>query len=157
MSFDKDLPDDLQGTVPTRPQREDESYAESSVPIRSTRRKPSPRSVTRAIKARKESGVEHLVKCEEAYLCIDDANRGEVLRCRSGWAGDRHHESPVTTNATNESSNKSSAFMRLTSRYVGAGAVRVSETVLPDRRQKPFSFGPAPARSCLRFRTTRRN
>jgi hypothetical protein len=95
-----------------------------------------------AVKARKDSGIEdEWLKCEEAYLGIDDANRGEFAKAR--WAKPTSMQGPVTANDSQQSPNKSTAFVRLTSRYVDMGAAKLSEIVLPID-DKAFAFGPSP-------------
>jgi hypothetical protein len=95
-----------------------------------------------AVKARKDSGIETVwLACEEAYLGIDDANRGEFAGAR--WAKPTSMQGPVSTSDSQQSSNKSTAFVRLTSRYVDMGAAKLSEIVLPID-DKAFAFGPSP-------------
>jgi hypothetical protein len=95
-----------------------------------------------AVKARKDSGIEDKwLECEEAYLGIDDANRGEFAKAR--WAKPTSMQGPLTTSDSQQSANKSTAFVRLTSRYVDMGAAKLSEIVLPID-DKAFAFGPSP-------------
>jgi len=95
-----------------------------------------------AVTARKESGIEDVwMAAEEAYLCIDDANRGDFSKAK--WAKPISMNGPVTKETINADPNKSNAFVRLTARYVDAGSSRVGEIILPIG-DKSFSFGPTP-------------
>lgn len=97
-----------------------------------------------AVKYRKLSGIEETwMECEEAYLGIDDENRHEYLGAR--WAKPTTMAGPVTTGARPNSSNqvKSTAFVRVTARYVDAGSAKLGEILLPID-DKAFSFGPSP-------------
>jgi len=96
-----------------------------------------------AIDARKESGIEDVwLACEEAYLGIDDANRSEFTRAK--WAKPTSMQGSVTTNQTYPANDgKSTAFIRLTSRYVDAGAAKLAEILLPVD-EKAFSFSATP-------------
>ena len=141
MAFDPDLPDELQEYGPSTSENKGMSEADRQEMLQALGVAIAAKR-DEAIKARKNSGIEEIwVKCEEAYLCIDDSNRGEYSGAK--WAKPIAMNGPVTTNAVQKNPNKSSAFVRLTSRYVDAGAARVSETVLPIDG-KAFSFGPTP-------------
>lgn len=93
--------------------------------------------------ARKQSGIEDTwLEAEEAYLGIDDANRGDFAAAR--WMKPNNMEGPVTTSRRNISEEvKSSVFVRLTSRYVDAGAAKLGEILLPID-DKAFSLSPTP-------------
>lgn len=95
-----------------------------------------------AVDARKESGIESIwLACEEAYLGIDDMNRGEFAGAR--WAKPTTMNGGLTaTNAVSDSS-RSTAFVRLTSRYVDNAAAKLGEILLPID-DKAFSFEPTP-------------
>lgn len=95
-----------------------------------------------AVKYRKESGIEEIwTACEDAYLGRDQANMGEFEKAR--WAKPTSLQGPVTTSGAQVSGNKSTAYVRLTTRYVDMGAAKVSEICLPID-DKAFSFGPTP-------------
>ena len=95
-----------------------------------------------AIKGRKESGIEDIwAKCEESYLGIDDANRGEFKNAK--WAKPMSAEGPLTRDRQSGEEIRSTVFVRLTSRYVDAGAAKMQEILLPID-DKPFSFEPTP-------------
>jgi hypothetical protein len=82
-----------------------------------------------AVKARKESGIEEVwSQCEDAYLGIDDSNRHEYAKAK--WAKSTTMQGPLTSNRQ-PSENKSTAYVRLTTRYVDMGAAKISEIVLP--------------------------
>lgn len=94
-----------------------------------------------AIKARKDSGIEEVwLACEEAYLGMDEANRSDFEKAK--WAKPTSIQGPVTVNVP-KTENKSTAFVRLTTRYVDMGAAKLSEIVLPID-DKAFSFSPSP-------------
>lgn len=95
-----------------------------------------------AISARKESGIEDVwMSCEEAYLGIDDTNRGDFSKAK--WAKPSSMEGPVTSNYSKQSEVRSNAYVRLTSRYVDAGAAKLGEILLPID-DKPFSLDATP-------------
>lgn len=95
-----------------------------------------------AIDARKSSGIEAVwLACEEAYLGIDDANRHEFAEAK--WAKPTSMNGPVTSERSGGDESRSTAFVRLTSRYVDAGAAKLAEILLP-ADDKAFSFGPTP-------------
>jgi len=100
---------------------------------------------------RTESGIEEIWrKAEEAYLGIDDANRSEFAKAK--WAKPTSITGPVTTNARTTGDNtKSTAFVRLTSRYVDAGAAKLGEILLPID-DKAFSFGPTPVPDLIKVK-----
>lgn len=94
-----------------------------------------------AVSARKESGIEETwQQCEDAYLGIDDANRHEFTGAK--WAKSRSIDGPVSAN-NGESGNRSTAFVRLTSRYVDFAGSKLAEIALPID-DKAFSFEPTP-------------
>lgn len=67
---------------------------------------------------------------EEAYLGIDDANRGEYGL--SKWTKPLSMDGPVTTDRVAKvEGTKSTVFVRMTSRYVDAGAAKLAEILLP--------------------------
>lgn len=137
MAFDKDLPDELQGDGGDTSM--DESSKETllqalGVTIGQKR--------DAAVKARKESGIEDVWRAyEEAYLCIDDSNRAEFANAK--WAKPTSLQGPVTAETAKTDPTKSSAYVRLTPRYVDAGYAKICEIILPID-DKPFSFGPSP-------------
>lgn len=80
--------------------------------------------------------------CEEAYLGIDDANRMEMSASR--WMKPMSMEGPVTTGRIADTDDaKSTVYVRLTSRYVDAGAAKLSEILLPID-DKAFSINEMP-------------
>ena len=93
--------------------------------------------------ARASSGVETVWKdCEEAYVGIDDPNRNEYKDAR--WSKPMSMDGPVTTGREpKEPDYKSTAFVRLTARYVDQGAAKVAEILLPPD-DKAFSFSETP-------------
>lgn len=97
---------------------------------------------TDAVNARKASGIEDVwLRAEEAYLGIDDANRGAFANAR--WSKPTSMAGPVTTNAAPKAETNSTAFVRITSRYVDAGAAKLNEILLP-ADDKAFSISSTP-------------
>lgn len=95
-----------------------------------------------AVDARKSSGIETIwINCEEAYLGIDDANRHEFSDAK--WAKPMSTEGPLTSNKISGGQPRSTAFVRLTSRYVDHAAAKLAEILLPID-DKAFSFEPTP-------------
>ena len=136
MAFDNDLPDELQDSpdAPAITPDKVERLAALGVVIAGKR--------DEAIQARKDSGIEDIwAACEDAYLGIDDSNRHEFAGAK--WAKPTSLNGPVTTTAARPDTTKSSAFVRLTPRYVDAGTAKICEILLPIN-DKPFSFGPTP-------------
>lgn len=103
-----------------------------------------------AVAARKESGIELVWQdCEEAYLGIDDANRGEFAKAK--WAKPTSMEAPVTTNRGANNNKKSTAFVRMTSRYVDMGSAKLAEILLPID-DKAFSLEATPVPDLVKFK-----
>lgn len=96
-----------------------------------------------AVWARKEiEGV--WTEAEEAYIGIDDQNRHEFGGLGQRWAKPQAMEGPVTTNQRPQRKDvKATAFVRLTARYVDAGAGKLIEILLPPD-DRPFSFKEMP-------------
>lgn len=96
-----------------------------------------------AVKGRTESGIELTwMECEEAYLGIDDENRAEFNG--AAWAKPASIDGPLTTKRSNSSNEvRATGFVRMTSRYVDAGAAKAGEMVLPVDG-KVFSMQPTP-------------
>lgn len=94
--------------------------------------------------ARKMSGIEDAWRAaDEAYEGIDDANRGEVGD-GGRWAKPMSVDGPLMTERRNRNpDHRSTAFLRLTSRYVDAGAAKLGEILLP-ADDKAFSFKAMP-------------
>lgn len=98
----------------------------------------------KAVKARAESGIEATwMECEEAYLGIDDENRGEFEPMR--WAKPMTMDGPLRRAVGANSSNevRATAFVCLTSRYVDAGTAKVCEIAIPVDG-KPFTLKATP-------------
>lgn len=94
-----------------------------------------------AVLARLESGIESIWdSCEEAYLGIDDSNRhqykGRFTKAVSG-------SGPVSKYPGEEGENRSTAYVRLTTRYVDFAATKLSEIALPID-DKAFSLDATP-------------
>ena len=99
-----------------------------------------------AIAFRKGSGIEETWKlCEDSYIGIDDLNRNEYNAGK--WVKSPTLNGPiVAANGVikNPSEDpRSTAFVRLTGRYVDAGAAKIGEILL-QIDDKPFSFAPDP-------------
>jgi hypothetical protein len=97
---------------------------------------------TEAVEARKASGIEDIwLKCEEAYLGIDDMNRHEFAEAK--WAKPTSMQGPLTSNKVPNDDVRSNVFVRLTSRYVDQGSAKLGEILLPID-EKAFAFEPTP-------------
>lgn len=95
-----------------------------------------------AIDFRKASGIEDVwLACEEAYLGIDDMNRAEFSGAK--WAKPTSMTSGLTANVNKTDGTRSTAFVRLTSRYVDGAAAKLGEIILPID-EKAFKFKPTP-------------
>lgn len=95
--------------------------------------------------ARASSGVETIwTYCEEAYVGVDDVNREEYGEGK--WAKPMSSDGPVTTSGTKgEEDSRSTAFVRLSSRYVDAAAAKLAEILLPvDERAFKITETPVP-------------
>jgi hypothetical protein len=94
-----------------------------------------------AVKARIESGIQDVwTESEEAYLGIDDENRGEIIG--GNWNKPMTMNGPLRRQNSSDSV-KATAFIRLTSRYVDAAAAKLSEIALPIDG-KPFTLRATP-------------
>jgi hypothetical protein len=104
--------------------------------------------------ARTSSGIETTWKdAEEAYIGIDDANRHEFQDAR--WAKPMSADGPLTTGRTPRATNhRSTVFIRLTARYVDAGAAKVAEILLPPD-DKAFSFSEMPVPELIKAKEDR--
>jgi hypothetical protein len=95
-----------------------------------------------AVAARKESGIEEVwLAAEEAYLGIDDMNRGEFKA--ANWAKPTTMHGGLTTRGVATDPTRSSAFVRLTSRYVDNASAKLGEILFPID-DKAFSFDATP-------------
>lgn len=93
--------------------------------------------------ARTQSGIEAIwAEAEEAYLGMDDANRHEFAEGR--MEKPTSIDGPLTSGRIKMTGNtRSTVFLRLTSRYVDAGAAKLGEILLPPD-DKSFSFAEMP-------------
>ncbi len=94
--------------------------------------------------ARGGSGIETVWnEAEESYIGIDDANRGEFSNAK--WAKPMSTTGPVTAGKTvpTVSDTRSTAFVRITARYVDAGVAKLCEILLPPD-DKSFSITETP-------------
>lgn len=80
--------------------------------------------------------------CEDMYHGIDEVNRGEHSSA-SQWIKPTVMNAPLTQAKDKTPNTRSTAFVRLTARYVDAAAAKIAELLLgPDDRA--FSFTPTP-------------
>lgn len=95
-----------------------------------------------AVMFRKSDGMEETwTACDEMYNGIDDLNRNEY---KSGkWIKPLVMNAPVTTAGSAATTGRSTAFVRLTSRYVDAADAKVGEILIPIDG-KAFSFTATP-------------
>ncbi len=136
MRKEHDLPDELQGDDTTEGvAHADQRLLDLGLAIAEKR--------DAAVRARRDSGIEEVwAAAEQAYLCMDDSNRASFANAK--WAKPTAMNAPLTTEgAAKRDTTKSTAFVRLTPRYVDAGFARICEIILPVD-DKPFSFGPTP-------------
>ena len=130
-----DLPDDVRELIEPHVAENTETLEAISLSIAVRRNE--------AKAARVSSGIESLWKdCEESYIGIDDANRMEYQDAK--WAKPMSMDGPVTTGRMpRQPDHRSTAFVRLTARYVDAGAAKLGEILLPVD-DKAFSFSETP-------------
>ena len=86
---------------------------------------------TEAVSARESSGIEMIwLACEEAYQGIDESNRDDG---GGKFAKPPSIDGPLTRKGDypGRANQKSTAFVRLTARYVDAAAAKLSEILLP--------------------------
>ncbi len=103
-----------------------------------------------AVNYRASHGIESTwALCEDAYNGIDDANRAEYTG--SVWIKANTMHAPLTTTEVRKGSldRKSTAFVRLTSRYVDAGAAKIAEILLPID-DKAFSLSATPVPTLIK-------
>lgn len=96
-----------------------------------------------AIDGRRSDEIDKIfTNCEEAYAGIDDANRGHF---RGRWKKPMSGEGPVVVDQSGKAKNdnRSTAFIRMTARYVDIGSAKVSEILLP-ANDKAFSLSATP-------------
>lgn len=141
MNFDKDLPDELQGDrgrTQAPDDRADMARAEKLVLLGQGLAKQRDEYVT----GRKESGIEAVwAACEDAYQGIDEANRHEFAGAK--WMKSATLDGPLTKERDRQDATKSTAYVRLTTRYVDMAAAKISEIALPIDG-KAFKVKPTP-------------
>jgi len=130
-----DLPDDVAELIAPHLAENVETLTAIGVAIAKRR--------SEAKAARSSSGVEQTWKeAEDAYVGIDDANRQEFQDAK--WSKPWSSDGPVTTGRMPRNQDyRSTAFVRLTARYVDAGAAKLGEILLPTD-DKAFSFTEMP-------------
>lgn len=98
-----------------------------------------------AVAFRKASGIEDVwTYCEEAYAGIDDTNRGEMTG-PNRWMKGQTLSDPIRENDSGARSKQSTAFVRVTARYVDAGAAKLCEIAIPvDGRMVSLTATPVP-------------
>lgn len=119
----QDLPDEvLEAMGETTPVQSAEILNSLAITIASLRKE--------AVDERRASGIEEVwLSAEEAYIGIDDANRSEFEG--AGWAKPMAMNAPLTSSTSKRNEVRSTAYVRLTARYVDAGAAKLSEIALP--------------------------
>ncbi len=139
MAFEDDLPDELQSdsSDSARPDEVTREQRLDALGIAVAEKRDE------AIKGREESGIEKVwIDAEEAYLCVDEANRGDFAKAK--WAKPTSMSGPLTQEKSPSQDNpKSTVFVRVTPRYVDAGYAKICEIILPID-DKAFSIGPTP-------------
>ena len=130
----RDLPDEVRAEI-ERPQKQREEHLQGLASHIATLR-------DEAVSARKESGIESTwLECEEAYLGIDDLTRGEFEKAK--WAKPMTMEGGLIRVAGSGDSNKATAFVMGTARYVDAGTAKICEIALVVDG-KPFTLKATP-------------
>ncbi|MDP3940371.1 MAG: hypothetical protein Q8R92_19830, partial [Deltaproteobacteria bacterium] len=140
MSFD--LPDEVAALLQEHEEKGAQRLAALTLALVTKRQE--------AINDRKASGIEDIwMRAEEAYLGIDDTNRGTFAKAR--WSKPTTMNAPLTSGAVLDEVGdiRSDAFVRLTSRYVDAGAAKLGEILLP-ADEKAFSFTNTPVPDLVR-------
>jgi len=136
MPRNRNLPQVVQQALDhTKSQREDRLAAISEIVV--TKR-------NEAVTARKSSGIEEVwARAEDAYVGIDDLNRGEFQNAK--WIKPTSPSGPVTTAGRRGTQDevRSTVFIPMTSRYVDAGSAKLGEILIPID-DKPFSFDATP-------------
>jgi hypothetical protein len=139
MSLAKDdlagLPDDVRDLI--RPHLDPAADTLESISLAISQKRDDAKT------ARLSSGIEAIwEECEEAYIGVDAANRGEFGT--GTWAKPMSSDGPVTTKtAPQATDHKSTVFLRLTARYVDAGTAKLAEILLP-ANDKAFSITETP-------------
>lgn len=96
------------------------------------------------VKGRLESGIENIWrKAEDNYACVDEYTGETAGIMRPRFSKPTTKEGPVTRETINESPIYSSAFERLTARYVETGVAKVNG-VLFSRNQQMFTIDATP-------------
>jgi len=95
-----------------------------------------------AVNGRKESGIEdEWLACEEAYVGCDDENRSEFAGAK--WIKAEAMDGPLVRRGNSSDGVKSTAFVRLTSRYVDAAAAKIGE-ITQTVDDNHFALDPTP-------------
>jgi len=105
-----------------------------------------------AVQYRASYGIEETWRnCQDSYHGIDDLNREEFRGLT--WIKPTTINAPVTTTGGHRGGNdkRSTAFVRLTSRYVDAGSAKIGEILVPGD-DKAFSFEPTPVPNLMKGR-----
>lgn len=99
-----------------------------------------------AVMFRMSHGIESTwALCEDAYNGVDEANRHEYAG--AVWVKSTVMNAPLTTSELRKGTvdRRSTAFVRLTTRYVDAGSAKIGEILLPiDDKAFKFSATPHP-------------
>ena len=120
--IDDDLPDEVRAALSAEHDAQTERFRVFAQAIAAKR--------DEAVKGRQASGIEDVwTEAEEAYAGIDDANRAELGGAAS-W------RKPTTMSGGLERrradpDGKPTGFVRLTARYVDAGAAKAAEITIP--------------------------
>lgn len=132
--YSDDLPDELVGQETSANEAKKARLAGISVALVKMRQD--------AVTYRENSGVESVwLEAEDAYIGIDDANRSEFSKAK--WAKPMAINGPLQRESSGNDGTRSTVYVRLTSRYVDAGAAKLSEILIPVD-DKSFSISPTP-------------
>ena len=134
MMLDPDLPDELQEVDEARPE-DDYRHLQSVGTLVAEKR-------DAAVLARTRMGIEDIwTSAEEAYAGIDDNNR--TATGSQQWRKPTASSGPLTRGTTKADESRSTAYVRLTTRYVDMASAKIKEKALPID-DKPFGLKPTP-------------
>lgn len=99
---------------------------------------------TKFVDGRQISGIEAIwTKCENNYACIDEVTGENAAVMRAKYTKGMTKDAPLMRGDKVEESVSSTAFERLTARYVSAGAAKLCEIILAPG-EKTFSIAETP-------------
>ena len=141
MNFDKDLPDELQGDCGHTRAPDDRAELDRAEKLALLGQSLA-KQCGEWVSGRKESGIEAVwAACEDAYQGIDKANQHEFAGAK--WMKSATLDGPLTKDRDRTDATKSTAYVRLTTRYVDMAAAKIAEIAL-SIDGKAFKAKPTP-------------